>query len=98
MRGCSFSTYPMELGTIYPTQSISRTDAEALSSTAIFTASSGINLGSVVIMVRPAADWGSSSTIRSRWMEFSMWGSTSVCMNRLIKVDFPVRTGPTTPI
>ena len=30
------------------------------------TACSGINLGSVVIMVRPAADWGSSSVARSR--------------------------------
>ncbi len=56
-----------------------------------------MNLGSVVIMVLPAADWGSSSVARSRRASLWMLGSTSVSINRLMKVDFPVRTGPTTP-
>ena len=97
IRGCSFSMYPRALGTMYPTQSMSRTWKEAVWSTDIFTASSGMNLGSVVMMVLPAADWGSSSVARSRRASLSMLGSTSVSMNRLMKVDLPVRTGPTTP-
>ena len=56
MRGRSFSMYPRALGTIYPTQSIMRTRNVALSSIFTVTACSGMNLGSVVIMVRPAAD------------------------------------------
>ena len=62
------------------------------------TAFSGINFGSVVIMVRPAADWGSSSRARRRASSFSMAGSTSCSMNCLMRVLLPVRTGPTTPI
>ena len=62
------------------------------------TASSGMNLGSVVMIVRPAADWGSSSVARSRANSLPMFGMTSVSIKRLMKVDFPVRTGPTTPM
>ncbi|CDD52847.1 unknown [Ruminococcus sp. CAG:379] len=98
MRGFSFSMYPRLLGTMYPTQSMSRTRSRAPSSGVIATASSGMNLGSVVIMVFPAADWGSSSIARSRLYSPWMLGITRVSMNRLIKVDLPVRTGPTTPM
>ena len=48
-------------------------------------------------MVRPAEDCGISSTARSCIAPLSIFGSTSVSINRLIKVDLPVRTGPTTP-
>ena len=75
-----------------------RTRKEASSSICTSTACSGMNLGSVVMMVRPAEDWGSSSMARSRWMPSGMWGMTTVSINFLIKVDFPVRTGPTTPM
>ena len=98
MRGCSFSMYPSELGTMYPTQSIMRTLSLAFCSNSMLTASSGINFGSVVMMVLPAADCGSSSTARSLTNSPSMFGITKSSINRLIKVDFPVRTGPTTPI
>ena len=67
-------------------------------STVMVTASSGMNFGSVVMMVRPAEDWGSSSVARSFLYSLSMFGITRVSMNRLIKVDLPVRTGPTTPM
>ena len=60
-------------------------------------ASSGTNLGSVVMTVRPLADCGSSSVYRFFFAPVTC-GSTSSCMNFLIKVDFPVRTGPTTPM
>ena len=83
---------------MYPTQSIIRTRKADPSSRATSTASSGMNLGSVVMMVRPAADWGSSSTARSRRASFWMLGITRFSINFLIKVDFPVRTGPTTPM
>ena len=65
IRGALFSMYPRAEGTIYPTQSIRRTFMVAVPSTVMVTASSGINLGSVVMMVRPAEDWGSSSVARS---------------------------------
>ena len=98
IRGASFSMYPIELGTIYPTQSIRRTLNLAFSPTTTSAASSGMNLGSVVIMVFPAADWGSSSTARSLRKSLSILGMTSCSMNRFINVDLPVRTGPTIPI
>ena len=50
------------------------------------------------MMVRPEPLWGSSSRARSRRYTFSMLGMTMVSMNRLMKVDYPVRTGPTTPM
>ena len=61
------------------------------------TAFSGMNFGSVVMMVRPAADWGSSSWARARRASFLMRGSSISSANRLIKVLLPLRTGPTTP-
>ncbi len=48
------------------------------------TASSGTNLGSAVMMVRPEPLWGSSSLARSRRYTFSMLGMTSVSMNRYL--------------
>ena len=51
-----------------------------------------------VMMVLPLPLWGSSSLARSFLYTFSIWGITCVSINRLIKVDFPVRTGPTTPM
>ena len=64
----------------------------------ISTASSGTNLGSEVMMVLPEPLWGSSS--RARWARLGsgMLGITSSSIIRLIRVDFPVRTGPTTPM
>ena len=96
--GCSFSIYPIELGTIYPTQSISLTFMTAPSPRSISTASSGMNFGSVVIIVLPAADCGSSSTALSRMKLLLILGITRVSINFLMKVDFPVLTGPATPI
>ena len=64
----------------------------------ISTACSGMNLGSVVMMVRPAADWGNSSSARVRCASFWIWGSSSCSAKRLIKLLFPLRTGPTTPM
>ena len=57
-----------------------------------------MNFGSVVMMVRPAADCGSSSRARRRAASVPMAGSTSCSIKRLIKVDLPLRTGPTTPM
>ena len=83
---------------MYPRQSIIRTRKLTFGSSVMLTASSGINFGSVVMMVRPAADCGSSSAARLRRGSFSMRGSTIVSIKRLMKVDLPVRTGPTTPM
>ena len=77
---------------------MSRTEKAAPPSSVTWAASSGTNLGSAVMMVRPEPLWGSSSLARSRRYTLSMLGMTMVSMNRLIKVDFPVRTGPTTPM
>ena len=77
---------------------MSRTRHSPPPSSARGTALSGMNLGSVVMMVRPAADWGSSSRARRRAASGPRTGSTSCSINRLMKVLLPVRTGPTTPI
>ena len=83
---------------MYPTQSIKRTLNFAPSSRLTSTASSGINFGSVVIMVLPAADCGNSSMALSLLKSLSIFGITNDSINLFINVDFPVRTGPTTPI
>ena len=97
IRGEPSSMCPSASGTIYPTQSISLTFASALPPSITETASSGTNLGSVVITVLPAALCGISSRARSRSNSLFISGSTSDSIKRLINVDFPVRTGPTTP-
>ena len=96
--GCSFSIYPKALGTIYPTQSIILTSNTAFPLRFTSTASSGINFGSVVIIVLPAEDCGNSSTALSRLKSLEIFGITSVSINFFMKVDFPVLTGPTTPM
>ena len=63
----------------------------------MLTASSGTNFGSEVMIVLPEPLCGSSSLARSRAYSLSMFGMTIVSVKRLIKVDFPVLTGPTTP-
>ena len=98
IRSSSPSSWPTAPVTMYPTQSMSRTWKAPPPSMETVTASSGTNLGSAVMMVRPEPLWGSSSRARSRRYTFSMLGMTMVSMNRLMKVDFPVRTGPTTPM
>ena len=98
LRSTSFSRCPVAPSTIYPTQSINRILTGIFPPTLISTASFGTNLGSVVIIVLPAADWGSSSVARSLSWTSSILGSTKRSIKRLINVDFPVRTGPTTPM
>ena len=75
-----------------------RTLNSAVSSILTVTACSGMNFGSVVMIVRPEADCGSSSTARSRAASSPMFGITIVSINFLINVDLPLRTGPTTPM
>ena len=48
-------------------------------------------------MVLPEPLWGNSSFARSLAYTSSMFGMTSSSIKRFIKVDLPVRTGPTTP-
>ena len=66
IRGDRSSYWPTAPGTMYPTQSMSRTENVTPSSMRTSTASSGTNLGSAVMMVRPEPLWGSSSRARSR--------------------------------
>ena len=96
--GASFSMYPRALGTIYPTQSTILALNFAEFPICTSTASSGMNLGSVVMIVLPAEDCGSSSMARFLSSESDILGITKVSINFFIKVDFPVLTGPTTPI
>ena len=98
IRGLPSSSAPMAPGIIYPTESIMRMRSRAVPSGLTSTASSGTNFGSAVIMVLPEPHWGSSSRARSARKGSSMAGITSSSMMRLISVDFPVRTGPTTPL
>ena len=98
MRGCSFSMYPSDPGTMYPTQSIMRTRRFVPAPSVISAACSGMNFGSVVMIVRPDADCGSSSVARSLRFASRMFGKTSVSIKRPMNVDLPVRTGPTTPM
>ena len=49
-------------------------------------------------MVFPEPLWGSSSRARFARSGSVMEGMTSISIIRLIRVDFPVRTGPTTPM
>ena len=49
-------------------------------------------------MVFPEPLWGSSSLARAARLGSGMAGMTMASMIRLMRVDFPVRTGPTTPI
>src|SRR5699024_7038845 len=57
----------------------------------------GTNLGSVVMIVLPCALWGISS--KQCFFSYSsvILGTTRFSMKRLINVDFPVLTAPTTP-
>ena len=87
----------MALFTRYPTQSTKRAFNFKLLPTVISTASLGINFGSVVIIVLPAALCGNSSLARSLLYSLFMFGITNKSIKFLIKVDFPVLTGPTTP-
>ena len=98
IRGFPSSSAPTAPGIIYPTESIMRTRSRVTPSGLISTASSGTNLGSEVIMVLPEPHWGSSSLARSARKGSPTAGITSSSMIRLTSVDFPVRTGPTTPI
>ena len=97
-RGALFSSCPRAPSTIYPTQSISRARKLPPAFRSMLTAFSGINFGSVVMIVRPAADWGSSSLARARCASFLMRGSSISSAKRLMKLLLPLRTGPTTPI
>ena len=83
---------------MYPTQSISLTLKDILSSMFISIAFSGTNFGSVVIIVLPAADCGISSTALSFLNLVSILGTTKFSIIFFMKVDFPVLTGPTTPM
>ena len=98
IRGLSSSIAPTAPSTMYPTESIRRTLNLVEPSGQISTASSGTNFGSEVMMVFPETLWGNSSLARSFLLGSSILGITRVSMIRLISVDLPVRTGPTTPI
>ena len=91
------SSEPSAPFTIYPTQSIIFT-LSSVSPTLIFTDSSGTNFGSVVITVLPVALCGISSTVLCLSYSSSIFGSTILSRNLCINVDFPVLTGPTTPM
>ena len=92
------SMCPAAPSTMKPTQSMRRTFTSTPSSRAMGAASLGTNLGSVVMTVLPAALWGSSSRVRIRTFSSCIPGKTKRSMKRLMNVDFPVRTGPTTPM
>ncbi len=98
MRVCPSSVAPSASGTRYPTQSIIRSLILVPSPKVSVTASSGTNLGSAVITVFPAALCGSSSVARFLSYSPSIPGMTDVSIKRLIKVDLPHLTGPTTPM
>ena len=98
IRSPSSSRYPTASPTVKPTQSTRRTFTALPSSRLIVTASCGINLGSVVIIVFPLPDCGSSSTARFFAYSLSIFGMTQSSMKCFINVDLPVRTGPTTPM
>jgi hypothetical protein len=95
--GISSSKYPIALSTKYPTQSTSLVLNFKLLSNVISIASLGTNFGSVVIIVFPPALCGNSSFALSFLYSLSILGITSKSINFFINVDFPVRTGPTTP-
>ena len=97
-RSASSSMWPAAPSTIKPTQSTRRTFTFTSPPSVICAASWGMNLGSVVVIVFPPELCGSSSCARMRSASSVIYGSTSRSINRLIKVDFPVRTGPTTPM
>ena len=94
-RGFPSSSKPDAPSVTKPTQSISLTFAEAFSSLTSH-ALAGTNLGSVVIMLLPEADCGSSSVMTLFKFASVTLGMTSSVINFLISVDFPVLTGPTT--
>ena len=98
MRAPPSSMLPRAPLTRYPTLSTMRTRTAAPSCKNTCAASLGTNLGCVVMMVFPDPLCGSSSSSRSRLGPGAMWGKTSSSMKRAMKVLFPVRTGPTTPI
>jgi hypothetical protein len=98
IRGAFSSIYPKAPSTIYPTQSMRRTLNVVLASSFTSTASFGTNFGSVVMTVFPDALCGSSSMERALSYSLPIFGKTRDSINRLINVDLPVRTGPTTPI
>ena len=98
IRGVPSSTIPSTSGTGKPTQSTSRTFSRVTPSGVIPTASSGVNFGSVVMTVRPLPACGRLSRVRSRSRSSLMFGRIISSAKRRTKVDFPTRTGPTTPI
>ena len=91
------STFPPASFTRKPTQSISRTFAFLSSPRSTDTASFGINLGSTVVIIFPEPLNGSWS-LTSFCIFSSIPGKATSSINLRINVDFPVRTGPTTPM
>src|SRR5574344_1149674 len=67
------------------------------SSTLILATFFGINLGSIVIIVFPPLDCGSSSRVLFLSNSSVIFGITRVSTTFLINVDLPVLTAPTTP-
>ena len=97
IRSLPSSLSPRTPGTIYPTQSTSLTLRLAPLCVDTRTESGGMNLGSVVVIVLPSPLCGNSSVTRVFSYRSDMAGRTIISINRLINVDFPVLTGPTTP-
>ena len=77
---------------------MSRTEKAAPPSSVTWAASSGRTIMTAEPKFVPEPLWGSSSRARSLRYTLSILGMIWVSMNRLMKVDFPVRTGPTTPM
>ena len=90
------SVAPLALSITNPTQS---TNLMLQSKSSIFTFAAllGMNFGSVVIIVLPAALWGISSNVLFFSYSSSIYGTTKVSTIFFINVLFPVLTAPTTP-
>ena len=96
IRGPFSSSYPLEFSITYPTQSTNLI-LHSNSSTLILATLFGINLGSIVIIVFPPLDCGSSSRVLFLSNSSVIFGITRVSTTFLINVDLPVLTAPTTP-
>ena len=97
IRSLPSSMCPLASFTRKPTQSIRRMRTFCSSPNGTSIASFGINFGSTVVISFPDPLSGSWSRT-SACFAGSISGSATSSINLRINVDFPVRTGPTTPM